>query len=262
MKIVIIGGSGLIGAKLVATLRAQGCDAIPAAPDSGVDTLTGDGLADALRGASVVVDVSNAPSLEDAAALEFFETSTRNLLDADAAAGVGHHVALSIVGTDRLPDSGYYRAKLTQERLIASARIPYSIVRATQFFEFVERIGHAAAVGDTVRVAPVLMQPMAADDVARALARVAVGAPRNGFVEVAGPEQFRLDELVRRVLDSRRDPRTVVADPQALYFGGRLEEHTLVPAGDAKLGATRLEDWLNQSSKAVQDTASPPATAR
>ncbi len=250
MKIVVIGGSGLIGSKLVAQLQEHGQEAVSAALDSGVNTLTGEGLTEALQGASVVVDVSNSPTYEEATVLEFFETSTRNLLDAEAAAGTGHHVALSIVGTDRLPDSYYYRAKLAQEKLIASSSIPYSIVHATQFFEFILRIADAATDGDTVRVAPVLVQPIAADEVATALARVSVGAPLNGIVEIAGPEQFRLDELIRRGLNKRHDPRQVVADPHALYFGGQLGERTLVPGDDAELGATRFEDWLNQPSNA------------
>jgi uncharacterized protein YbjT (DUF2867 family) len=250
MKIVVIGGSGLIGSKLVAKLREHGHEALPAALDSGVNTLTGEGLTTALQGASVVVDVSNSPTYEEAAVLDFFETSTRNLLDAEATAGTGHHVALSIVGTDRLPDSFYYRAKLAQEKLIANSSIPYSIVHATQFFEFIERIADAATDGETVRVAPVLVQPIAADEVAAALVRISVGAPLNGTVEIAGPEQFRLDELIRRSLNAHHDPRHVVADPHALYFGGQLAERTLVPAGDAELGATRFEDWFNEPSDA------------
>ena len=252
MKIVVIGGSGLIGSRLVATLNEDGHRAVSAALDTGVNTITGEGLHDVLEGVSVVVDVSNAPSFEDAAVLEFFETSTRNILDAEAAAGVGHHVVLSIVGADRLPDSGYYRAKLTQEKLIAGSSIPYSIVHVTQFFEFIERIAQASAAGDIIRVAPVSIQPIAADDVARALARVSVGAPLNGIVEFAGPEQFRLDDLIRRVLHERRDHREVVADPQARYFGGQLGECTLGPSGDAELGAIRFEDWLRQSSSALR----------
>jgi len=250
MKIVIIGGSGLIGSKLVAKLREDGHEVVSASLDSGVNTVTGDGLTDALRGASVVVDVSNSPSYEEAAVLEFFETSTRNLLDAEAAAGAGHHVALSIVGTDRLPDSGYYRAKQAQEKLITSSSVPYSIVHATQFFEFIRPIADAATAGDTVRLPPALIQPMAADDVASAMAKVSVGAPLNGIVEIAGPEQFRLDELIRRVLSSRHDPRRVVIDPSALYFGGKLDERTLVPGDNARLAATRFEDWLNQPGNA------------
>jgi uncharacterized protein YbjT (DUF2867 family) len=247
MKLVVIGGSGLIGSKLVTKLRDHGHEAVPASPNTGVNTLTGEGLADALGGADVVVDVSNSPSFEDAAVLEFFETSTHNLLDAEAAAGVGHHVALSVVGTDRLPDSGYLRAKLAQEKLIEGSSIPYSIVHATQFFEFVGRIADGATEGDTVRLPPVLFQPMAADDVAAALGRVAVGEPLGGSVEIAGPEQFRFDELVRRALVARDDPRTVVADPDARYFGAKLGERSIVPGEGARLGETRFEDWLSQS---------------
>jgi uncharacterized protein YbjT (DUF2867 family) len=248
MQLVVIGGSGLIGSKLVTKLRDHGHDAVPASPNSGVNTLTGEGLADAFRGAEVVVDVSNSPSFEDAAVLAFFETSTRNLLDAEAAAGVGHHVALSIVGTDRLPDSGYMRAKVAQEKLIEGSSIPYSIVHATQFFEFVGRIADDATLGDTVKLPPVLFQPMAADDVATAVARVAVGEPLNGVVEVAGPEQFRFDDLIRRALTARHDPRQVVPDPDARYFGTKLDERSLVPDDGARLAETRFEDWLSKSS--------------
>ena len=251
MKIVVIGGTGLIGSKLVDRLREQGQEAVAASPGSGVDTLTGDGLAEAVQGASVVVDVSNSPSFEDAAALEFFETSTRNLLDAEAAAGVAHHVALSVVGTDRLSASGYFRAKIAQENLIANSSIPYSIVHATQFFEFIKSIAQAATDGDTVRLAPVLIQPMAADDVAAAVGEVSVGAPLNGIVEVAGPEQFRLDELIRRGLSARHDPRQVIADPHAPYYGAELDERTLLPSVDAQLGAIRFDDWLNQPTTAT-----------
>ena len=246
MKVVVIGGTGLIGSKLVTKLREQGHQAEAASPNSGVNTLTGEGLADAVRGASVVVDVSNSPSFEDAAVLEFFETSTRNLLDAEAAAGVGHHVALSVVGTERLSESGYFRAKIAQEQLIEGSSVPYSIVRATQFFEFVTRIAQAATSGSTVRLAPVLIQPIAADDVATAVGRVAVGPPMKGIVEVAGPEQFRLDELVRQALAVGNDPREVVADPQARYFGAELSERTLVAGDDAILADTRFSDWLSQ----------------
>ena len=247
MKLVVIGGSGLIGSKLVTKLRDHGHEAVPASPNSGVNTLTGEGLADALQDADVVVDVSNSPSFEDAAVLEFFETSTGNLLDAEATAGVGHHVALSVVGTDRLPESGYMRAKVAQEKLIAGSSIPYSIVHATQFFEFVGRIADAATDGDTVRLPPVLFQPMAADDVATAVGRVAVGEPLNGGVEVAGPEQFQFDELVRRALTARHDPRTVVADPGARYFGAILGERSIVPGEGARLAETRFDDWLSQA---------------
>jgi uncharacterized protein YbjT (DUF2867 family) len=246
MKIVVIGGSGLIGSKLVTSLGELGHEAVAASPEFGVDTLTGDGLAEALEGASVVVDVSNSPSFEDAAVLEFFETSTRNLLAAEAAAGVEHHVALSVVGTERLSESGYFRAKIAQEKLIRDSSIPYSIVHATQFFEFIKSIAAAATEGDTVRLAPVLIQPMAADDVARAVGQVATGSPVNGIVEVAGPEQFRLDELIRRGLRARNDPREVIADPHARYFGAELRERTLVPGDGARLGETRFADWLSQ----------------
>lgn len=248
MKIVIIGGSGLIGSKLVARLREHGHEAVPASPDSGVNTLTGEGLAEALQGAAVVVDVSNSPSFEDAAVLKFFETSTANLLAAEAAAGVGHHVALSVVGSDRAPDSGYLRAKVAQEKLIRNSSIPYSIVRATQFFEFLERIADAATDGNTVRIAPVLFQPIAAEDVAKAVGRVAVSAPVNGIVEIAGPQQFRFDEFIRLGLGARQDPRVVIADPHARYFGAELDERTLVPGADARLGEIRFEEWLGKSA--------------
>jgi uncharacterized protein YbjT (DUF2867 family) len=250
MRIVVIGGSGLIGSKLVTRLDEHGHEAVAASPDSGVDTLTGVGLAEALAGASVVVDVSNSPSFEDAAVLEFFETSTRNILAAEAAADVGHHVALSVVGTERLSESGYFRAKMAQERLIRDGSTPYSIVHATQFFEFVTRMAGAAAEGDTVRVAPALVQPVAADDVARAVGRVAVGSPVNGIVEVAGPEQFRLDDLIHRGLSARSDPRQVIADPHARYFGATLSDRTLLPRDDARLGETRFQDWLRQPAAA------------
>ena len=247
MKLVVIGGSGLVGSTLVARLRAHGHEAIPASPATGVDTITGEGLAEVLDGASAVVDVSNSPSFEEAAVLEFFETSTRNLLEAEAAAGVGHHVALSIVGADRVPDSGYLRAKVAQEKLITGSSIPYSIVRATQFFEFVGRIADEATEGDTVRLPPVLFQPMAADDVAAAVGRVAVAEPLNGVVEVGGPEAFRFDELVRHALTARQDPRTVVADPAAPYFGAVLSERSIVPDEGARLAATSFDDWLRDN---------------
>ena len=246
MKIVVIGGSGLIGSKLVKKLREHGHETVAASRDSGVNTLTGEGLAEALRGASVMVDVSNSPSFEDAAVLKFFETSTRNLLGAEAEARVGHHVALSVVGTERLSESGYFRAKIAQEKMIKESSIPYSIIHATQFFEFVKGIADAATDGITVRLAPVLIQPMAADDVALAVGNIAVGAPVNGTVEVAGPERFRLDELIRRDLIERHDPRDVVADAQARYFGAELSERTLVPGANAQLGVTHFEDWLSQ----------------
>jgi uncharacterized protein YbjT (DUF2867 family) len=251
MKIVVIGGSGLIGSKVVTILGEHGHQAVPASPNSGVNTLTGEGLAEVLAGASVVVDVSNSPSFEDAAVLEFFKTSTGNLLKYEAAAGVGHHVALCIVGSDQLPDSGYMRAKVAQEKLIKESSIPYSIVRATQFFEFVNRIADSFTEGSTVRVPPVRFQPMAADDVASAVARVAMGSPLNGIVEIAGPEQFRFDELIRLGLSAHNDTREVIADPQARYFGTELSERSLVPDDDAQLGQTRFEDWLRRSADAA-----------
>jgi len=246
MKIVVIGGSGLIGSKLVTKLREHGHEAIAASPNSGVNTVTGEGLAEALKGASVVVDVSNAPSWEDAAVMNFFETSTRNLLTHEAAAGVGHHVALSVVGTDRLSESGYFRAKIAQEKLIKGGRVPYSIVQATQFFEFLKQLADISFDGKKVRLPDALFQPMAADDVASAVGRVAVGAPLNSTVETGGPEPFRIDELVRRRLILLNDPREVVADPDARYSGARLGERTLVPGKDARLGETRFETWVGQ----------------
>jgi uncharacterized protein YbjT (DUF2867 family) len=246
MKIVVIGGTGLIGSKLVNKLDAQGHEAVPASPDTGVNTITGEGLSEVVDAAQVVVDVSNAPDWDDDAVMHFFETSSRNLLAAEAAAGVGHHVALSVVGTERLTESGYFRAKLTQEELIKGSAIPYSIVHATQFFEFINRIADAATEGNTVRLPPALIQPMAADDVAGALARVAVSPPLRGTIEVAGPEQFRLDELIRGVLKERNDPREVVTDPQARYYGIAPSERTLLPGEDAELAQTRFGDWLKQ----------------
>jgi uncharacterized protein YbjT (DUF2867 family) len=246
MKIVVIGGTGLIGSKLVAKLDGHGHEAVPAAPNTGVDTITGEGLAEAVAGASAVVDVSNAPAWEDAAVLAFFDTSTRNLLAAEAAAGVGHHVALSVVGTERLTESGYFRAKLAQEQLIEESSIPYSIVRATQFFEFLDRIAADATDGDTVGLPPAFIQPMAADDVAGALCPVAVGAPVNGIVEVAGPDRFRLDELIRGRLSAAGDPREVVADPSASYFGITPGERTLLPGDGADLAPTSYQDWQSR----------------
>jgi uncharacterized protein YbjT (DUF2867 family) len=243
MKIVVIGGSGLIGSKLVIKLRDRGHEVLSAALDTGVNTLTGQGLAAALEGASVVTDVSNSPSFEDAAAMEFFETSTRNLLAAESAAGVGHHVALSVVGTQRLSDSGYFRAKIAQEKLIEDSPIPYSIVHATPFFEFVDGIADMATSGNTVRLAHVLFQPMAAEDVASGIADVTVGPPVNGIIEIAGPQQFRLDELVRTTLRERQDPRDVITDPHAPYSGAERHERTLVPTAGARLGETRFDDW-------------------
>jgi uncharacterized protein YbjT (DUF2867 family) len=248
MKIIVIGGSGLIGSRLVTRLREHGHEAVAASPKSGVNTLTGEGLAEVLKGASVVVDVSNSPSFEDAAVLKFFETSTGNLLRSGAAAGVKHLVALSVVGTDRLSESGYFRAKIAQETLIKGSPIPYSIVRATQFFEFLKSLADISSDGGKVRLPAVLFQPMAADDVAIALGRIAVGPPVNGTVEIAGPEQFRLDELMRRLLAQLNDPREVITDPHARYSGAELGERTLVSGKDARLGETRFETWLRQSA--------------
>jgi uncharacterized protein YbjT (DUF2867 family) len=248
MKIVVVGGTGLIGSKLIEKLREDGHQAEPASPASGVNTLTGEGLAAALEGVAVVVDVTNSPSFEDAAVLRFFQTSTRNLLKTEATAGVGHHVALSVVGTERLSESGYFRGKVAQEELIEGGSIPYSIVHATQFFEFIKSIADDATDGDTVRLAPVLIQPIAADDVASAVRRIVVGSPVNGIVEVAGPQRLRLDELVRRYLNARHDPRDVVADPEARYFGAKLGERTLLPGDDAILAETRFEDWFDRTA--------------
>jgi len=246
MKIVVIGGSGLIGSRLVNKLREQGHEAVAASPKSGVNTITGEGLADALKGASVVVDASNAPSWEDAAVMTFFETSTRNLLAAETAAGVKHHVALSVVGTERLLESGYFRAKIAQEKLIQASSIPYSIVRATQFYEFVKGIADFSTKDNEVHLPSALIQPMAADDVASGVGRVATGAPVNGIVEIGGPEQFRLDDLIRRGLAAYKDPRKVVADPQATYYGIKVTERALVPENNANLGKIRFDEWLAQ----------------
>jgi uncharacterized protein YbjT (DUF2867 family) len=248
MKIVVIGGSGLIGSRLANQLREHGHEAVAASPSSGVNTLTGEGLAEVLKGASAVVDVSNSPLWEDAAVMNFFETSTRNLLASEAAAGVGHHVALSVVGSERLVESGYFRAKIAQENLIKGSSIPHSIVRATQFYEFVKGIADFSTDGNKVRLPPVLIQPMAADDVASAVGRVALGAPVNGMVEAGGPEKFRLDELIRRGLATRKDPREVVADTHARYYGIEVKERTLIPEDNAKLGAIRFDDWIAQGN--------------
>ncbi len=252
MKVVVIGGSGLIGSKVVAKLNERGYEAVSASPNSGVNTLTGEGLADVLEGASVIVDVSNSPSFEDAAVMDFFQTSTRNLLTYGAAAGVGHLVALSVVGCDRLPESGYLRAKVAQEKLIQESSIPYSIVRATQFFEFVKRIVDAATEGNTVRLPAVRFQPMAAEDVAKAVGRTAVGAPLNRIVEIGGPEQFSFDDFVSRGLSALKDPREVVIDSHARYFGTELSERSLVPDDGALLGEIRFEDWLNNAASQNQ----------
>ena len=255
MKIVVIGGTGLIGSKLVAKLDEQGHDAVAASPASGVNTLTGEGLPEVLEGAKVVVDVSNSPDWADDAVMHFFETSTRNLLAAETEARVQHHVALSVVGTDRLTESGYFRAKLAQEQLIERSPIPYSIVHATQFYEFVKGIADEATDGNEVHLPPALFQPMAADEVASGVARVAVGQPVNGIVEIAGPEQFRVDELVRRRLASLKDPREVIADPNARYDGAKLSEKTLLPGNSARLGETRFETWLTQPAAQIAKAA-------
>lgn len=245
MRIVVIGGSGLIGKGVVATLRQRGYEVVAASPSSGVNTVTGEGLARALASARVAVDVSNAPSWEDDAVLAFFETSGRNLLAAEATAGVGHHVALSVVGTDRLLASGYFRAKLAQERLIEASPIPYTIVRATQFFEFVGGIAQSAMERQTIRLPPALMQPIAAHDVAAAMADVALAEPLNGMVELAGPELIRQDDLVRRFLTATGDARPVITDPKALYYGDEVNDQSLTPGDHPRLGATRFKDWLN-----------------
>jgi uncharacterized protein YbjT (DUF2867 family) len=251
VKIVVIGGSGLIGSKLVPKLREQGHEAVAASPQSGVNTLTCEGLAEALKGASVVVDVTNSPSWEDAAVLKFFGTSTLNLLAYEADAGVGHHVALSVVGTERLLASGFFRAKMAQENLIKSSSIPYTIIRATQFFEFVKGIADFSTEGNKIRLPTALIQPMAADDVASVVGRIATGAPVNGTVEVGGPEKFPLDELVRKSLAAHKDPREVVADPKARYYGVDIGERALLPDNGARLGETRFETWLNQPAYQV-----------
>jgi uncharacterized protein YbjT (DUF2867 family) len=247
MKIVVIGGSGLIGTKLVNKLRQRGHEVLAASPSSGVNTITGEGLAKALAAAQVVVDVANSPSWEDKAVLEFFETSGRNLLAAEAAAGVGHHVALSVVGTERLLQSGYFRAKMAQENLIKASKVPYTIVRATQFFEFVNGIAQSATDGQTVRLPPALMQPIVSDDVAAALADVATNAPVNGMIELAGPELIRQDELVRRFLSAKQDSRQVVTDVHARYYGIELNDQSLTPGDNPRIGPTRFEDWLSRS---------------
>jgi len=252
MKIVVIGGTGLIGSKLVENLRQRGHEALAAAPSNGVNTITREGLAQALHGADVVVDVANAPVWEDQAVLEFFETSSRNLLAAEAAAGVGHHVALSIVGSERLPDNGYFRAKVAQEALIKKSSIPYTILRATQFFEFVGGITQSATVGDEIRLSPALIQPIAAHDVALALTDVALAPPANGTVEVAGPEAMPIDELGRRFLRATKAAGRVVPDVHARYFGGVLSDRTLTPGTGARIGALRFEDWLARSAPAAR----------
>src|SRR5205823_9981006 len=251
MKIVVIGGTGLIGTKVVKNLRDKGHEVVAASPSSGVNTVTGEGLAQALAGAQVVVDVANAPSWEDNAVLAFFETSGRNLLAAEVAAGVGHHVALSVVGTDRLLASGYFRAKMAQEKLIKASPIPYTIARATQFFEFVGSIAQLATEGQTVRLPPVLMQPIGSDDVAAVVADVALAEPLNGTIELAGPEPIRQDDLVRRFLNATGDPRTVITDPQALYYGITVNDQSLTPGDHPRMGPTRFEDWLSARAGAL-----------
>jgi len=248
MKVVVVGGSGLIGAKLVNNLRQRGHEVVAASPASGVNTITGEGLAEAIAGANVVVDVANSPSFEDKAVLEFFETSGRNLLAAETAAGVTHHVALSVVGADRLPESGYLRAKVAQENLIRASRIPYTIVRSTQFFEFLSGIAQTNTSGKTVRLSPALFQPIASDDVAATLTEVTLGAPVNGIIEVAGPERVGMAELVRRFLNTKRDERTVVADTHARYFGVELSNQSLVPNDRARIATTRFEDWMRNAA--------------
>jgi uncharacterized protein YbjT (DUF2867 family) len=250
MKIVVVGGTGLIGSKLVEKLRRVGHEPLAASPDTGINSITGAGLAEALEGAHVVVDVANAPVWDDAAVLDFFETSTGNILAAEAAAGVKHHVALSIVGADRLPQSGYLRAKVAQEEMVKAGPVPYTILRATQFFEFIGGIADSSTDGDTVRLAPVFVQPESADDVASALAEVAVSEPVNGIVELAGPERFRLDELARRVLRANNDRRSVTADAHARYFGAELADHSLTPGSNARIAPTRFDDWLSRSMAA------------
>jgi uncharacterized protein YbjT (DUF2867 family) len=247
MKIVVIGGTGLIGSKTVAILRQGGHEVVAAAPNTGVNTITGEGLQDAMAGTQVVIDLANSPSFEDKAVLEFFQTSGRNLLAAEAAAGVRHHIALSIVGTDRTPDNGYFRAKVAQEKLIESSKIPYTIIRSTQFIDFIGRIADSSADGKVVRVSPGLFQPIASDDVAAAVADVALAAPRNGIVEIAGPERAPFNEIVARYLKAVGDPRQVVSDPEARYYGGRVEERSLVPLGEARLGRIGLDEWLRRS---------------
>ena len=247
MKIVVIGGTGLIGSKTVAILRQAGHEVVAASPNSGVNTITGEGLKEALAGAQVVIDLANSPSFEDKAVLEFFETSGRNLLAAEATAGVHHHVALSIVGTDRSPDNGYFRAKVAQETLIKASGIPYTIIRATQFLEFLGAIATAGADGNTVRLSPGLFQPIAADDVAAIVADMALAPPRNGIVEIAGPERAPFDEIVARYLKAVGDPREVVSDAEARYWGGRVEERSLVPLGEARLGRIGFDEWLRRS---------------
>jgi uncharacterized protein YbjT (DUF2867 family) len=257
VKIVVIGGSGLIGSKLVALLRTRGHEVVAASPNTGVNTLTGEGLAEALAGAQVVVDVANSPSFEDKAVMDFFLTSGRNLLAAEAAAGVKHHVALSVVGTQRVLDSGYLRAKAAQENLIKSSSIPYSILQSTQFFEFMDRMAKSALDGDVYRLSPALMQPIASDEVVAALGEIALGAPLNGTVEVGGPEAIPIDELGRQILASQQDFRPIIADTHARYFGAELNDQSLIPGPEARLGATKFATWLQRSTDAQSQRARP-----
>jgi uncharacterized protein YbjT (DUF2867 family) len=247
MKIVVIGGTGRIGSKTVAILRQGGHQVVAASPDNGVNTITGQGLKEAMAGTQVVIDLANSPSFEDKAVLEFFQTSGRNLLAAEAPAGVRHHVALSIVGTDRTPENGYFRAKVAQEKLIEASGIPYTIIRSTQFLDFLGWIANSSTDGNVVRISPGLFQPIASDDVAVIVADVAIAAPRNGIIEIAGPERAPFNEIVARYLKAVGDPRKVVRDPEARYWGGRVEEHSLVPLGEARLGRIGLDEWLRRS---------------
>jgi uncharacterized protein YbjT (DUF2867 family) len=251
MKIVVIGGTGLIGTKTATILRQGGHEVVAASPKNGINTITGEGLKEAMAGAQVVIDLANSPSFEDKAVVAFFETSGRNLLAAEAAAGVRHHVALSIVGTDRTPDNGYFRAKVAQEKLIEAADIPYTIIRATQFLEFLGAIAAASTDGNLVRLPPGLFQPIAADDVAAIVADVALAAPRSGIVEIAGPERAPFNEIIARYLKAVGDPREVVSDPQARYWGGQVEQHSLVPLGEARLGRIGFDEWLRRSRAAA-----------
>jgi uncharacterized protein YbjT (DUF2867 family) len=262
MKIVVIGGTGLIGSKTTAILRQRGHEAIAASPNTGVDTITGKGLKEAMAGTQVVIDLANSPSFEDKAVLEFFETSGRNLLAAEGAAGVRHHIALSIVGTDRTPGSGYFRAKVAQEKLIETSGIPYTIIRSTQFLEFLDRIAAASADGNKVRVSPGLFQPIAADDVAAFVADVALAPPQNGIVEIAGPECAPFNEIVARYLKAIGDPREVVRDPEAQYYGARVEERSLVPLGEARLGRIDLDEWLRRSQPRAASSSRQPKETR
>ena len=247
MKIVVIGGTGLIGSKTIPILRQHGHDAVAASPKSGVNTITGEGLQQAMAGTQVVIDLANSPSFEDKAVLEFFETSGRNLLAVEKAAGVKHHVALSIVGTDRTADNGYFRAKVAQEKLIVSSGVPYTIVRATQFMEFIPAIAASSADGNVIKLSGGLFQPIASDDVAANVADAALAPPRNGIVEIAGPERAPFDEIIARYLKAVGDGRKVMRDPEAKYFGGRVEQHSLVPLGDARLGRIGLDEWIRRS---------------